>query len=63
MLLLPERGWKNDLDDICSTSDTVAFRVCIRLRNGRTHTYFASYSSNCAGSGPLAETLTVAYDL
>ena len=61
--LVTGRGWKNDLDDICSTRDTVVVRICVRLRNGRTHTHIASPGSNCAGSGPLAETLTVAYDL
>lgn len=57
------KGGTNDLDDLCSTRDTVAIRICERLRDGRINPYFASPSSNCAGSRPLSETMTAVNDL
>ena len=51
------------MDDLCSTRDTVAVRICERLRDGRINPYFASPGSNCAGSGPLSEAMTAANDL
>jgi len=51
-----------NLDDICRTRDTVAVRVVSGYAMGDSSIY-ASYSSNCAGSGPLSATMTATNDL
>lgn len=50
----------NDLDDLCSTRDTVGVGIGEQLHDGRIHPYFARRSSHCAGGRPLSETMTAA---
>ena len=56
-------GGCHDLDDLCSTRDTVAVGVSEQLHDGRIHPYLARRSSYRAGTGPHSEAMTAANDL